>query len=431
LKRLFRFNLLFLFAVITVVSLSFAFIAHRRANSREQLTKILAEVGYCEDVDVLADPVVMQYVSDLPAPDQVQFDDLTTESSWKEFIGDTGPVINELQFTHARLTSSLSRSLRSTYGAKAIEALRIYACEIDADAKLFFVNWPALKMVVICDTDVPAAWPNRIAKMKLEHIALVGDCGPLTPMSLTGLSDIENITFFDSRLDHLQRAEVRKRTPVNVAFYDEFFRFPRRGGSQPDGITEHNPLAYLRMKWVMGRLHKALYSLDPPARNRFQVPAKNQAISSLEDTLCLPLPEPLRAFYEIHDGQADQTDGLVRHERMFSIHETVARCLEWTEYVDTSQRVSFERFIPLKNQWIMNPKFFPVGEGEGYLLAVNLSTGRPTKIFPGDRIEVIGPRDLYEYFELIIRKIKSGDFTRQNPEDSESDCRDKIVVDLE
>jgi hypothetical protein len=314
---------------------------------------------------------------------------------------------NLAEITVDRRFSQLVGKNRRT---KQITKLSFRYAIIEEDAVCFFANWSNLKHLEIRDTSFPASWSRDLAKLSfLESVIVSGGSCNQDPKIFKDCKSLRNLKLANRGIDSTQLRELKGMLPaVDVellASFDEPFEFRANRGA----LSVHDPVAYASMKHSLDRLHTALASLEPPAKNRFLPPASEAQIANFEHQLGMPLHPSLRALFEIHNGQPSRVDELVTFEKLLSLSESL-------DNLNMERDASFEEieigfdFDP-EYDWMNNPCLVGIGSSEADVTYVNNVTGRVYYAYEG--LSYTFPK-LENYFDAITEELQAGNFETDN-----------------
>ena len=386
-----RFSLFSLLALITLSSVLIAYVTWRRESGSDMLVQTLQASG-------------VSLVGEKTQP----------ASQLSQFLGDGHPeVVVEVAFDSVKsnlaevvVDRRLSQLVGKNRRTNQIARLSFRNAIIEEDAVCFFANWSNLKYLEIRDTRFPKSWNHELAKLsRLECVIVSGGSCNQDPKTFRDCKSLRNLKLANRGIDSTQLSELKKTLPAVdielLASFDEPFEF----GADRGALSFHDPVAYASMKGSLDRLHKALASLEPPAKNRFSPPATEAQIANYEHQLGMPLHPSVRALFEIHNGQPSRVDELVTFEKLLSLSESLGN-------MDIERDASFEEieigfnFDP-EFDWMNNPCLVGIGSSEADVTYVNNVTGRV--YYSNEGLYYTFPK-LENYFDAITEELQAGNF---------------------
>lgn len=269
---------------------------------------------------------------------------------------------------------------------------------IAEDCPMFFAKWPKLERIMFRDTKIPENWRKQMGSLsQVKEIVISGGNCNLKPEDLASISSLESLVLAHqgvtrSRLEDLEL--LMPKTDIWLCgSFDSKHEF-----KIGEGLSEHDPVLYQKMKTLISQINEAIKAAggDNIAANP---PATEAEIAELEQTISVPLPPSLRAFYEVTNGW--QNAPIFGWVGIRSTQETASDFRGRTHYAYRPDQYNFDgRF----DQWA-NPNAIPINSHYGF----NLSNDRLNSLDPGGES---GPSalsvelDMFSLLEALQLELK-------------------------
>ena len=172
------------------------------------------------------------------------------------------------------------------------------------------------------------------------------------------------------------------------------------------------------MEAVWKRLEAWMKVNAKPVLTNLNPGAKDEAIRALEEILEIKLPADFKAFYKIHNGQEDDSQGLMDAEELLSLENIAFQYSIWKELYDTGD-FEGEKSEPapgVKDDW-WNPKWIPIThDGGGNHICIDLDPapggkkGQIIRMWHDDYSRAVLAYSFGEWMEAYVKGCEAGQY---------------------
>ncbi len=385
------------FIVLFLVSAVLAFAVYQRSRNANQLSNLLDRMG--------------------PKKVEATFGNQSVpRDGWQARIfADAAQRPTELDFES--ITTSEAKSLARSNATDQVRIVRFVNANLPDDCPCFLAGWK-LDRLIFRDCHIPESWHKQLSNAQIENLVISGAKCNLVVEELVESNSLKKITLSNQGISSARLAKLRSRnTTIKLELLGGFDTAWDFSDLAPDStLSRHDANRFERMKLALEGLKTRIQRLEGSNVLNF-TPATQEEIAKLEQTIGLPLPPSLRAFYEVTNGWPDKESvmywGIRSTDKLAKEYEN--RKSLWELYFEEHMKYDFDYFA---GHCYANPNALPIGFATGICVWDGKMCGvdEDGEDGPSNRKKI----DLLDAMELVNQQLDRGpkdlNFSRDNKE---------------